>query len=254
MKKIALCFSGQPRFIDEAYPFIQKNVIKNENIDVFAHLWFDDDLTDKPYKYGGDGNWQHQRISKNAIEIFKQKYNPICLKVEKSKKFKNSFLEETYYPSLSRYKRGSINNPLEPNFIERDINNIISYYYSLNQVCLLKKEYEYFNNFKYDAVIRMRTDAIVKTDLDYNLINDNTLYYSDNQKQPDNMINDWLNYGKSDVMDSFMGCFPLIEYLIEDCKKQTGGAWCCELIHKKMMEKMCINTSGKDICIKLPRF
>lgn len=254
MNKIALCFSGQPRFIEEAYSSIKTNIIKDENIDIFAHLWFDDNLTDKPYKYGGNGNWQYQRISKNAIETFKQRYNPVYLIVENSKKFKNSFLEETYQPSLLRYKKGAINNLLEPNFIERDINNIFSYYYSLNKVCLLKKQYEYLNNFKYDLVIRMRTDAIIHTNLNYNSIEDNTLYYSDNQKQPDNMINDWLNYGKSNVMDSFMGCYPLLEYLIEDCKKQTNGAWCCELIHKKMMEKMGINTVGKNICIELPRF
>lgn len=254
MKKIALCFSGQPRFIEEAYPFIKSNVIKNEKVDIFAHLWFDGGLTDKPYKYGGNGEWQHQRISKNSIEIFKKNYNPIYLKVEPSKKFKNFFLEETYYPSLIRYKRGAINNPLEPNFIERDINNIFSYYYSLNQVCLLKKEYEYLNNFKYDVVIKMRTDAIVYTNLNYDDIADNTLYYSDNQRQPDNMINDWLNYGKSNVMDCFMGCYNILEYLIEDCKKQTNGAWCCELIHKKMMEKININSAGIDIDIKLPRF
>ena len=254
MKKIALCFSGQPRFIEHAFPFIQSNIIKNQSMDIFAHLWFDEDLTDKPYKYGGDGNWQHQRISKNAIETFKEKYNPVSLKVEKSKIFKNTFLEETYYSSLLRYKKGSLNNPLEPNFIERDINNIFSYYYSLNQVCLLKKEYEYCNNFKYDVVIRVRTDALVKSNLNFDFINDNTLYYSGNQNQPDNMINDWLNYGKSNVMDCFMGCFPIIEYLIDNCKKQTNDAWCCELIHKKMMEKMLINTSSENICIELPRF
>jgi hypothetical protein len=253
MNKIAICFSGQPRFIDECYPYIKENVIQNKQVDVFAHLWFDEDLITKPYKYGGDGNWQHQRIDINSIEKFKLNYIPVSLKVEPSKKFKNEFLKNTYEPSLLRYKRGSINNPKEPNFVERDINNIFSYYYSLNQVCLLKKEYEYTNNFKYDLVIRLRTDAIVKTQLNYNIAN-NTLYYSGNQNQPDGMINDWLNYGTTDVMDSFMSSFSIIELLINDCKLSTNGAWCCELIHRKMMDRMGINIKPEYIDIELPRF
>ena len=50
--KIALCFSGQPRFVNECAPLIKANVIQDYNVDVFAHLWFDDDLQTKPYKYG----------------------------------------------------------------------------------------------------------------------------------------------------------------------------------------------------------
>ena len=51
--KIALCFSGQPRFVNECSSLIKANVIQDYNVDVFAHLWFDDDLQTKPYKYGG---------------------------------------------------------------------------------------------------------------------------------------------------------------------------------------------------------
>lgn len=254
MKKIALCFSGQPRFIDESYSFIKNNIIQDNVVDVFAHLWFDDELIDRPYKYGGNGLWKDQRIAPDAIENFKNKYIPVMLKTEVSKKFKIEHLEQTYYPSLLRYKKGAINNSLEPNFIKRDINNIFSYYYSLNQVCLLKQEYEYHNNFKYDVVVKVRTDALIKTKLNYTPIEKNVLYYSDNQQQPDGMINDWLNYGQSDVMNCFMSSFSILEQLIDDCKKQTHGAWCCELIHKKMMDKMGINIRGMNIVIELPRF
>ena len=53
------------------------------------------------------------------------------------------------------------NNPDDPDFEVRDVNNITSYHYSLMRSCLLKKEYEYDNNFKYDYVVRMRTDAMI---------------------------------------------------------------------------------------------
>jgi hypothetical protein len=50
--KIALCFSGQPRFVNECSSLIKSNVMQDYDIDVFAHLWFDDDLQTKPYKHG----------------------------------------------------------------------------------------------------------------------------------------------------------------------------------------------------------
>ena len=127
--KLALCFSGQPRFIKEVSPFIINNVIGDHNVDVFAHLWFDEDLQSKPYKYGGD-NWKDQRIVSTAIDDFKQVYNPKLIKVESSKKFFNSDLSDNYLPSLKRYKWGSIDNPNDPDFPIRDVNNITSYYYS----------------------------------------------------------------------------------------------------------------------------
>ena len=83
--KIALCFSGQPRFVNECSPLIKSNVMQDYDIDVFAHLWFDDDLQTKPYKYGGDSNWDKQRIEGGAIDDFIKTYNPTDLLVEPSK-------------------------------------------------------------------------------------------------------------------------------------------------------------------------
>ena len=60
--RIALCFSGQPRFIEQVSPSILENVIGEHDVDVFAHLWFDDDLQTSPYKYGGAGKWKDQEM------------------------------------------------------------------------------------------------------------------------------------------------------------------------------------------------
>lgn len=252
--KIALCFSGQPRFIKEVSSYTLNNVIGNNEVDVFGHFWFDKDLQEKPYKYGGDGGWVNQRIPNTALEDFTNIYNPKLIKVEESKKFLDQNLLDTYQESIERYKKGSINNPLEPDFARRDINNIISYYYSLNQVGLLKSEYEYLNNFKYDVVIKMRTDTIVHDKLSFDSIEKNSLYYSGNMNQPDSMVNDWINYGGSEVMSIFMSSFQFLDLLINDSKNQTGGAWCCELIHKKMLDRYGINPRPCNINLSLPRF
>ena len=42
--KIALCFSGQPRFIKESASLIKENIIQDYDVDVFSHLWFDEGL------------------------------------------------------------------------------------------------------------------------------------------------------------------------------------------------------------------
>jgi hypothetical protein len=251
--KIALCFSGQPRFINESSEGILKNVIGNKDVDVFAHLWFDDSLKTQPYKYGGDGGWVNQRISETAIDDFKRIYNPVSVKVEPSKKFRDKNLIDNYMNSRERYKKGSINNPLEPDFSRRDINNIISYYYSLNQVNILRKEYEYERDFKYDVIVKLRTDVIIRNALDLEFINPNKIYYSE-MGQPDGMISDWLNYGDSKSMSAFMGGFPLLDYLIEDSMKKTGGAWCCEMLHRMIMDRFEIEPNPVNLGIGLHRF
>jgi hypothetical protein len=252
--KIALCFSGQPRFIEQVSPLIKQNIIGDYDVDVFAHLWFDEDLQTKPYKYGGSGGWVDQRIASNAIEQFEETYKPKKLVVEKSKKFLDSTLSDNYMPSLDRYKGGKPDYSREPNFEVRDVNNIISYHYSLLQACLLKKEYEYANDFKYDYVVRMRTDSMVHNKIQYESFPKDIVFFSGMQNQPDGMINDWFNFGGSKVMDPFMSAFPVVEYCIDECMKQTGGAWCCELIHRKVIDFFNIPCHPLPINITLPRF
>ena len=42
--RIALLFSGQPRFVGAVAPNIIHNVIGDYNVDTFCHFWFDDEL------------------------------------------------------------------------------------------------------------------------------------------------------------------------------------------------------------------
>jgi hypothetical protein len=70
--RIAACFAGQPRFINECAPSILQNVFKDQQVDVFAHLWFCDELHNETFKYGGDGGWEDYRIPKTAIDDFIQ--------------------------------------------------------------------------------------------------------------------------------------------------------------------------------------
>jgi hypothetical protein len=250
--KIALCFSGQPRFINKCFSSIRTNVISNYDVDVFAHLWFDEDLINKPYKYGGNGKWVDQRISPDAIKDFVKLYNPKNMIIEKSKTFKDSAI--LFDQTQHKYYPGSIMSVNEPDFRNRTVNNTLSYFYSLNRVCLLKKEYEYAHDFKYDYVVRCRTDSMVNTLVDYKIYNTNNIHYSNINNQPDGMICDWLIWGASEEMDVCMSVFSTFDLIMEKCCKENNNAWCPELLHRKAIDVHGIECEGHQVNIELPRF
>ena len=165
--RIALLLSGQPRFVKEVAPIILANVIGDYNVDTFCHFWFDDKLQSEPYKYGecNKGEWHKQRISADAIDEAIEAYHPVELITEPSKSFTDSAVP--FEESLNRYWYGAKEDPDPDNFRRTNINNCLSYFYSLNEVNKLKKVYEYANDFKYDWVVRCRTDSMIQTKIPY---------------------------------------------------------------------------------------
>lgn len=259
--KIALCFAGQPRFINECAPYILSSLVDGNDVEVFAHLWFDEDLTTKPYKYGGDGGWKDQRISENAIDEFKTAYSPISLKVEKGKKFVDKSIKTDFcfrksgdLVNWTRHWRES--ESIEPDYRNRMINNWLSNHYSIMQSMLLKKEHEYQNDMKYDWVIKCRTDIQPRQKIPFDNLSKDLVYYTSTMNQPDGMINDWLNFGNSKNMDSFMNVFGNFDNLLEECKRDftLGGAWSNEMLHRKALDIFRIKSCGLPIPITLPRF
>ena len=251
--KIALCLSGQPRFVEEVAPFILANVCEGYDVDVFCHFWFDEKLQTEPYKFGecGKGEWHNQRIASNAVEKAIEIYRPIAYKIDHSKSFTDS--TAPFEPSLKRYWYGAQEDPDQDGFRWRTINNCLSYFYSLNEVNKLKKEYEYAKDFKYDWVVRCRTDTVLQTKILFEQLDPSVINFSDLQNQPDGMINDWFDFAGSKEMDVFMSVFPVWQVILEKCMKETG-AWCHELMHRKMVDSFGIGIQGHPIHITLPRF
>lgn len=251
--RIALCLSGQPRFVDDGSQYILKNIIENYNVDVFCHFWFDSKLQTEPYKLGecGKGDWHKQRIKSNAIERIQEIYRPIILKTEESRIFIDSSVP--FQPSLERYFYGALNDPDKEGFRFRNINNSISYMYSLNEVQKLKKTYEFENDFIYDWVIKCRTDTYIHTKINFEQYNPEVVNFSYHQNQPDGMVNDWLDFGGSKQMDVFMSVYPVWHNILDKCMRETG-AWCNELMHRKILDLHNINIQGHPINLSLPRF
>jgi len=248
--KLALCFSGQPRFIKECSQTILSNVIQDYDVDVFAHLWMDEDLQKKPYKFGGDGNWKDQRISSNAIDEFKEIYNPVECLVEPSRTFGCSEIDEDFKISLEKYWPGG---KTEPDFQRRQINNSLSYFYSLSEVNRIRKLYEYKNKIKYDYIIRCRTDSQVNTAIRYEDYEKQAVHCT-SLMQPLPFLNDWFNFGGSEAMEGFMGVFPLLRYVMLQTKSSREDSWCVELLHVELLDTLGIPVERHPFSVTLPRF
>ena len=252
--RIALLLSGQPRFVKEVAPIILANVIGDYNVNTFCHFWFDDKLQSEPYKYGecNKGEWHKQRISADAIDEAIEAYHPVELVTEPSKSFTDSAVP--FEESLNRYWYGAKEDPDPDNFRRTNINNCLSYFYSLNEVNKLKKVYEYANDFKYDWVVRCRTDSMIHTKIPYEKLNPSVINFSHMQGQPDGMINDWFDFAGSKEMDAFMSVFPVWQLILDKCLRENNGAYCHELMHRKMVDSFGIGIQGHPIHITLPRF
>jgi hypothetical protein len=257
--KIALIISGQPRFVKECAASLINNIIDKNNVDVFAHLWFDEKLTNTPYKY--EGNWTSQTISSDAVDSFKNLYHPKLIEIEESFLFQDELLN--FEPSLKKYVDWKTPNAPDnmkngtKGFSDLIKSNQISYFYSLNKANLLKKKFEYLHNFKYDWVVRSRTDTILHSPINFSNYNPNVVNYTNINNQETvtpGLICDWLNFGSSYVMDIFNSCFSCYNYLIEECKSTNNGSWCPELVHRKMIDLHQISAEGHPIPISLPRF
>jgi hypothetical protein len=245
--KIALCLSGQPRFVDEVAPLILQNVCEGYDVDVFAHFWFDEKLQAEPYKF--EGNWSSQRILSDAVDKAIQIYKPKKYVIEPSKKFIDPTVH--FETSLQRYWTWGDDTQ---EFRDRIINNTLSYFYSLNQVNNIKKNYEYQEGFKYDWVVRCRTDTVLHTKIEYARYNPNIINFSGMCNQPDGMINDWFDFGGSKVMDAFMSLFPVFDLVLDKCLNENNKAFCPELLHRKMVDCFGIGIQSHPIYITLPRF
>jgi len=82
--KIALCLSGQPRFVEKAFPNIYENLIRGYDVDVFVHSWIDED---KSYQFRNDGIWRNVTQDVNINSKILDLYKPKKFLFEKPKTF-----------------------------------------------------------------------------------------------------------------------------------------------------------------------
>jgi len=216
MTRIALCYSGRPRSILDCYKNHQDNFgLGNDNVDVFAHLWFDETLTGTNFRQDvGQGTWPNNEIKKWIDE----NWSPKKIVYETPRSFDHMFTENWNTQWHQSHPK----------------DNQISMFYGIEQAINLKKQYENEHKFKYDYVVRMRTD------LNFMKHPGNLEQYDKTKLHVFNVIpgQDWIQtevkdfaildiiaWGGSDVMDKYATTYSNLEKIVEEnCPTFTPDA------------------------------
>jgi len=172
--RVALCFYGQPRYIENTYTWLSHkyHIIDKYNADVFAHTW----INNKEEKFIVS-DW----VDKNSIDIENLNASNIILKRYKPKKY---IFEESKTFELNDITREVIKEKeisYELNY-EGDFhyslnneNNLLSHLYSISKVIELLKDEK-----KYDFVILSRYDNYIKSIPNLYQLDNSKLYLDNN--------------------------------------------------------------------------
>jgi hypothetical protein len=153
--KVALCFYGQPRFLNNPHAIASQRhfIMDRYDTDVFCHYWFDP--KDKRYansnfeKAGGcSAQYGYKNyVLENTVEIINERYSPKAYLCEKPQ----IFPEPDPLPDFCKNT---------PAYSKTNISNFLSQLYSWQKVVELASSQSDFEN--YDFVILTRYDLIFK--------------------------------------------------------------------------------------------
>ncbi len=192
--KIALCLSGQPRYLEIGYEHLFREFLSKYSIDVFSHLWFDSKLKNTPFSYTINYPNRNELWRENLNDLILNLYKPKLCLFEEPKQF--SFYSE------ANYGMGKTNN--------------CSMFYSIQKCNELKLEYERIHNFKYDLVIRARTDLVISNfTLNLNNIDKQKIHTSSTHCYfPDGteINNDQIAIGSSPLMDAYSSLYNFLYF------------------------------------------
>lgn len=153
-RRIAICFSGQLRTwrncVDTWHNILLHNG-KNDNIDVFCHMW---DFNSVPNSVQGNGIAATEKVDLSELKELVHILKPKKVIVESERTIQPIVADQaiTYPPFLSQF-------------------------YGIMQAARLKREYEISQDIMYDVVVRSRYDAFYSNNLSnqYNLITPNIM-------------------------------------------------------------------------------
>jgi hypothetical protein len=163
-KRLAICYSGQPRLNAHAWFNFKAHILKpfhmeGFKMDFFVHFWSivtpptrGTDLW-RPYRWRHDSQKNVSRNPKDFLQYFLDETSPVGLWIE------GPLNEEDY--SLKPFANELSKIP--PQYLY----GYNSQYESVAKVHDMCREAEIAGDFKYDYVIRMRSDLNVLTPLNY---------------------------------------------------------------------------------------
>lgn len=208
--KIALCISGQPRFIEQGYPSTKQFILDQGDVDVFVHTWFDkNDLIQ--FRDAGGGNWEGVYPHKLTEELIMDLYSPLDYIIEPQKKF---FTDEIdVIPTLKEWS---------PNFdneagVKYWIDMQRCMWYSIHQANWLKEIHRLDKNVHYDYVIKHRFDLQLRDHLP--LPTDDIVCAATTPQDGDpdpQQMRDWCVVGNNQNMNVFSSTFLFIKSMADE--------------------------------------
>ena len=143
--KIALCFSGNLRYLDECYPNIKSNILDKFNVDVYGHFWWHESYKGKSFRFHSADRFENIDLDKKFVDMYK----PKTVIFEEQRKFTDVYTGGDN--DICQGKR---------NIIWGQINyfNQQSQYYSKKQAVNLAIN----SDVKYDIIISLRTDVVIE--------------------------------------------------------------------------------------------
>jgi hypothetical protein len=205
--RIALCLSGQARFVEQGYrEVIYPYILRNNNIDIFIHTWeVPESQIGVPFLAGGV-HFVGEPVSVGLINKTLDLYNPQKYKVEPQLLFPIFPWDERHMPGF--YSQ-----------------NAYSMFYSIYQSNKLKIEYEIENNFKYDWVIRSRFDVKLNTTINFNEYNRNIINVPNGCFDPINGYVDCFAFSNSSNMDIYSGVYNCMDEYLNNLNIKLCGEY-----------------------------
>jgi hypothetical protein len=238
--RTALCLYGQPRNFSENWKFINENIIKPNNADVFFHTWYDE--SDLNFHKMTPGH-ELRSADYGLNSILPEKTNAKDFIIEKQLNF---FYKDIYcsdenfeacWPWANIYDRKS--------FIKNRVFSSYSMWYSINQSVLLKELYSQKNGFTYDCVMILRFDVSPKKIVNVESL-DITKIVSGYGPLPRNEINDWFiicNNNNSNIVGSI---FYTIDYHRDNIISENG-IWTNESYLREQLKIYNIQVDFHDL-------
>lgn len=194
--KVAVCFSGQPRYLEVQYEKISDTFIRPYHADVFVHCWWDPSYAGQRFDYSPHASKRTGIWAPDTDRLIKDMYAPLQMEAEPQKEFDMSDLEGANF--------------------ERQAPHITkSMWYSIFRANELRREYEKQNQMEYDWVIRCRFDLSIESfDLNLHQLDPKKLYVSGELKPA---LNDQCAIASPQVMDDYCNLYNRIApYFKED--------------------------------------
>lgn len=251
--KIALCFSGQPRFVEECFDAINQNLIRaNEGnqVDVFVHTWFSEEICERPLYINEFSSFSGGATIKiDAIERIKELYSPVSIEVDKPLE---CVPEQEICDAFIRWAIDGKNDFGMPaaDFQRKKTESAYSIYYSVMRCNTLKRLEELRTGERYDVVVKMRFDNKLSRRLTFEGL-DMSYIYSENLGKPHYEISDWINFSNSTNMDKMTSIFSNFEDVARHSVSRHNG-WSCESLIKSACDMNGIQERAISIGSLIP--